>query len=124
MCDRPIAEDAFMPLYCPDTYKAQRMCDEVVDDCLEALEFVFDWFVTDKMLEKLNNALRANDDILFYNEDFNKVTFIACQIHILAADFDRIELDNDNNFCENDSDTIIHVRLLAWRSNFNKRKAF
>ena len=45
-----------------------------------------DWFVTSKMLEKLNNALHANDDILFYNADFDKVTFIANQRHILAVD--------------------------------------
>ena len=31
-----------------------------------------------KMLEKLDNSLQA---ILFYNEDFDKVPFIACQRH-------------------------------------------
>ena len=29
------------------------MCDEAVDDCLAALNFVTEWFVTSKMLEKL-----------------------------------------------------------------------
>ena len=75
------------------------------------------------MLEKLVNALHANNDILFYNEDFNKVTFITCQRHILAAALDKIKLDNDNNFYEDNPDTIIHVRLLPWHSNFKKRKA-
>ena len=59
----------------------------------------------------------------FYNENFDKVTFIACQRHILAADLDKINLDNDDNFNEDDSNTIIHVKLLAWRSKFKKRKA-
>ena len=59
------------------------MCDEAVDDCLAALKFVPDCFVTSKKLEKLDNALHANDDILFYNEDFDKASFIACQRQIL-----------------------------------------
>ena len=28
------------------------MCDEDFDDCLAALKFISDWFVTIKMLEK------------------------------------------------------------------------
>ena len=54
--------------------------------------------------------MHAND-ILFYNEDFNKVTFIANQEHILAVDLDEINLDNDINFDEDDPDSIILVRL-------------
>ena len=61
------------------------MCDEAVDDCLAALKFVPDCFVTSKKREKLDNALHANDDILFYNEDFDKASFIACQRQILQV---------------------------------------
>ena len=88
------------------------MCDEVIGDCLAALKLIPDWLVTSKMLEKLDNALHANDDMLFYNEDFDKVTFIANQTNNFAVDLDKINLDNDNNFYENNPDTIIHVRLL------------
>ena len=95
------------------------MCDEAADNWLDALKFIPDWFATSKMLGKLDNALHANDDILFYNKDLNKVTVIACQKYILAADLEKIKLDN---FYEDDPDTIIHVRLLAWCSNFKKRK--
>ena len=48
------------------------MCNEVVDDCLGALKFIPDWFVTSKVLEKFHSALLANDDILFFDEDFSK----------------------------------------------------
>ena len=51
--------------YYPDEYKTQRMCDEAVDDCLVALKFIPDWFVTSKMLEKFDNTLHADYDILF-----------------------------------------------------------
>ena len=60
--------------------------------------------------------------IYFYNEDFDKVTFIANQRHILPVDLDKINLDNDNKVDEYDPCTIIHVRLLAGCSRFKKHK--
>ena len=41
------------------------MCYKAVDDYLAAfaLKCIHDWFVTSKMLEKLDNALHANEDI-------------------------------------------------------------
>ena len=97
------------------------MWDEAVDDCLVALKFIPDWFVTSKMLEKFDNALHANDDILSYNKNFDKVTFIANQRHPLAVVLDKINLDND--FDEDDPNIMIHVRHLAWHSKFEKCKA-
>ena len=123
MCDKVVSKDLFMVVYCSDRYETQRICDEAVDDSPAALKFIPDWFVTSKMLEKLDNVLQANDDILFYNEDFDKVTFIANQIHTLAADLDRINLDNDYNFDEDDPNTVIDVTHLAWHSKLKKRKA-
>ena len=34
-----------------------------------------------------------------------------------------ININPDNNFDEDDPDTIIFIRLLAWHSKFKKRKA-
>ena len=90
MRDRIISEDPVSIFYCPDKYNTQRMCSEVVDKCLAALKFIPDWFGTSKMLEKLGNALHANEVMLFYNEDFNKVSVIACQRYIRAADLKSI----------------------------------
>ena len=47
--------------------------------CIAAIKVIPDWFVSSKMIEKLDNALHANDDRLFHNEDFDKITFIACR---------------------------------------------
>ena len=108
------------------------MCDEAVNDCLASLfinllqffyKFISDWFVTKEILEKDDNVLHANDEILFYNEDFDNITFTANQKHILAVDVYKINLDNDKNFDEDDLDTIIHVRRLGWSSKFEKQKA-
>ena len=112
-----------MLMYCLDRRKTREMCDEAVDDCLEALKFS-DWFVTSKVLEKFYDALLANDDILFFSEDFSKVTCFTNEVGILGVDLDNINLDNNNNFDEDNPETIIHVRLLAWRNIFEKCKSF
>ena len=56
------------------------MCDEAVGDCLAALIIILDLFVASKMLEKFHDALLTNIDILFFDEDFSKVTFFANEI--------------------------------------------
>ena len=43
-------------------------------------------------------------------------------LHIVTVDLDKVNLDNDNNFEENDSDTNIHVGLLTWCSKFELKK--
>ena len=70
MCDRVISEDPFLIVYCLDKYKTRKICNKAVDDCLAALKFILDWFVTNKMLEKLDNPLHPHD-ILFHNEYFD-----------------------------------------------------
>ena len=103
MCDRIISEDPFMLVYCRDRHKSNKMCDEAIDDCLLALKFIPDWFVTSKMIKKLLTTLYTDDNILYFNEDSGDVIF-SCN--------------------EDDPETIIHFRLLAWHSKFGKRKAF
>ena len=76
-CVTIVSEDLFMLIYCPENYKIQAMCEEVVDDYLVALKFVPHWFVTSKMLRKFHDSLLANDDIVFLDKDFNKFTYFA-----------------------------------------------
>ena len=40
------------------------------------------------------------------------------QMGSLVVDLDNINLDDNNNFNEDNPDTITYVRLLAWRNNF------
>ena len=65
----------------------------------------------------------VDDEILFSNEDFNKVIFSGNQRHILAVSLPKINFDADDNFDKDNPDTIIHIRLLVWLSEFKKRKA-
>ena len=57
MCNTIIFEDPFSIRYVPDQYKTQQMCHKAVDDCLAALKFVPNWFVTNKMIKKLFTVL-------------------------------------------------------------------
>ena len=41
---------------------------------------------------------------------------------IVRIDLNNINIDN-TNYDEDDSETIIHIRLLAWLIKFEKRKA-
>ena len=38
-------------------------------------------------------------------------------------DLDKIILEQDNNFFEDDPDAVIYVRIFAWFNNFQKCKA-
>ena len=49
-----------------DRYKTKEMCDKAVDDCLTALKFVHDWFVTSKTIKKLFTDLYTDENILYF----------------------------------------------------------
>ena len=75
MCDKVFSQDPFLIVYYPDRYKTQRMCDEAVNDSLATLKLISDWFVISKMIKNLFTALYANDNILYFIEDYCNVVF-------------------------------------------------
>ena len=97
------------------------MSDEAVDDTLTVLKLIPDWFVTCKMIEKLDTALYADEIILYFDEDSDNVVFSINEMGVFNIDFNSINLDN--NFDKDNPDTIILIRLLAWHVKFEKRKA-
>ena len=107
MCDNIISENPFMLKYCPDKYITQKICDEAVDDFLSTLNFIPDWFVKSKVIKTLFTALYADENILYFDEDFGNVVCNCDEIGILNED---------------DHGTIIHVRFLGWHFKFAKRK--
>ena len=40
---------------------------------------------------------------------------------VLLLDLDKIYLHDENNFDEVDTNTLLYVRVLAWRNKFEKR---
>ena len=89
------------------------MCDKAADDCLAALKFVPDWFVTSKLIKILFTALYADENIPYFNEDSGNVVYICNEMGILKIDLNIIYLV-DTNHDEEDPDTIINIRHLAW----------
>ena len=63
----------------------------------------------------------ADENIIYFNEDFDNVAFNCSEMGILNIDLNNINLDN--NFDEDDLDTIILIRPLAWHIKSEKRKA-
>ena len=120
MCDKVVSKDSFLIVYCLDKYKSQRMCEEAVDDSLAALKLISDWFVTSKMIKKLFTVLYANDNTLYFSDNSGNVVFSCNKIGVLNIDLNNINLDQ--NFDEDDPDTIILIKLLAWHIKFEKRK--
>ena len=98
------------------------MCAEAIDDCLAALKFVHDWFVTSTMTKILFPAFCTDENMLSFNEDSGNVVFTCIGLGILNIDFNNFNLD-DINYDEDDPKAIILVRLLAWHITFGKRKA-
>ena len=63
----------------------------------------------------------ADENILYFNEDSGNVVFSCNEMGIFNVDLNNSNLDN--NIDEDDPDTVIHIRLLAWHIRFEKRKA-
>ena len=83
ICDRVVSEDRFLIVYCSDTDKTQRMCDQAADYSLAPLKLILDWFVTSKMIKELYTPLYADEDILYFNDDSGNFVFSCNEMGIL-----------------------------------------
>ena len=57
------------------------MCDKAVDGSLATLKLILDWFVTSETIKKLFTAFYADENILYFNEDYNIVLHIEDYIY-------------------------------------------
>ena len=74
------------------------------------------------MIKKLLNTLYADENIINFNEDSGDSVFSCNELVVLNTDLNNINLDH-TNYDKDNSETIIHIRLLAWNIKFEKRKA-
>ena len=93
------------------------MCCKAVDAFLPTLKFVPDWFVTSKMIKKLDDLFPNDDMKILLNDGSNNITCFGYKMGILSIDLNNINLD-DVNFDEDDPEAIIHVRLMTWHNRF------
>ena len=90
---------------------------------MSALKFVPDWLVTSKMMEKLDSAIFSYGDIFFPDVDSNMVKFLSDDMGFNIIDLNNINI-NDDNFDEDDPETINHARLNAWHNRFKKLQEY
>ena len=76
-----------------------------------------------KWLKKLYNALFADYNIIFFDEDSGNVIFSSEGMGNLSVGLNNINLDHAS-FYEDGPKTIIHARLLGWHIRLKQRKAF
>ena len=62
------------------------MCDEAVGDFQPTLNFLPDWFFSSKMIKKLFNTWYADENILYFDEDFGNAEFNCSDMSILNID--------------------------------------
>ena len=72
------------------------------------------------MIKKLFTTLHADENIFYFNEDSGNVVFNCNEMGTLTIDPNNISLDN--NFDEDNPDTIIFIRRLARHIKFGKPK--
>ena len=75
-------------------------------------KFVPDWFVTNKLLEKIDDLVLSNNDIDLEVINSDIATVLSDTRRPFIIDLTHINLD-DNNFDEDDLGTIVYVRLMA-----------
>ena len=63
--------------YCIDNYKIQERCDKAVGTFPPTLKYVLDWFVTKRILGKLDDVVFSNDDMVFVNAQSDNVAFLV-----------------------------------------------
>ena len=96
------------------------ICDKAFDDSLAELKLIPDWPVTSKVIIRTLYYLVRTWWFNLFDEYSADVTFCCNEMGILNVNLDNINLDD--NFDEDDPDTIVVIRLLAWHSKFERHK--
>ena len=71
------------------------MCDKAVNDSPVTFKLIPDWFVISKMIKNFFTALYANENIFYFNEDFDNVVFFCNKMCVLDVDPKNINIDNN-----------------------------
>ena len=101
----------FLIIHCPDKNITQTMSGKAVDDSQASLKLIADCFLTSKMIKKRYTALYPDDNLIYFNGNCDDVVFSCNEMGVLSVDLNIIHLEN--NFYENDPNTIILIIFLA-----------
>ena len=119
-CVTIISENLSSIRYVPDEYKTQQIVDKAADDCLTSLKFLYDWFVTIIMIKNFLLICTVMKIYATLMKILPMSYFLVMKCVLIIIDLNDINLD-DTSYKEDDSDTIILIRLLAWHNEFKKQ---
>ena len=74
------------------------------------------------MIEKLNNAVFSNRDVIFCDIDSDIGAFFSNDVDLNSINLSNINL-GDDNFGDFDPKTINHVRIMASYNRYKQYKA-
>ena len=102
--------------YFLDRYKTEEICDKATDAFLSTLKFVPVCFVIN------GNVWKARCCFLYwwyslFNEGSDNTTIFSHDMGLIIIYLNNIKLDDDN-FDDDNPQTIIHVRLMVWCNRF------
>ena len=123
MRDKVVSKEPLMISCCPDRYKPPhppKMCDKPFNSYLLELKFVPDWFVLNNIIEKLDNAVFSNDDIIIGDKDSDIATFFINDIGLNSIILKNF---NPDNFEDCDPETINHVRFMPCFDKYKQHQA-
>ena len=117
--DKVVSKEPFISC-CLDRYKKPKTCDKAVNSYLLAWKFVLDWFVFNKIIEKHDNGVFSNDDIIIGDTDSDIATFFINDIGLNSINFKNV---NPGNFEDCDPETINHVRFMSCFNRYKQHQA-
>ena len=122
MCDKIVSKEPFKLKYRLDKFKTQEKCVKAIDSYLPPFKLISDLFVTNKMVEKLDNAVFFNNDIVFGEIDSDIATFYSTDIGLNSINFNNVNCDDDN-FDDYNPGNIDYIRVTAWYNRHKQHKA-
>ena len=84
------------------------------------MKYIPDWFATSRTSKKLYIALYTDDGLPLLDDDSSGVTFCCNELGNLNVNL--ININFDNNFHEDDPDTIILIRFWLGIVNYKNTK--
>ena len=90
----------------------EEIFDKAVSACLPPLKFFSYWFVTNKILENIDNVVLFNDDT--DDRDSDIILFSSNDIDLVTIGLNNVNFDGDS-FDEDEAVNFVLVRITDWR---------
>ena len=87
-----------------------------------SLKFISDWFVTNKIFEKLDNVIFSDDYKDLDDVDSDIVTSFSDGMSLVIIDLNNINLDDDN-LMKMILKLLFFFRLVAWCNRYKPCKS-